>query len=47
MGALLGEYLQRGYLVREVLEVVEFWVDDLDCLRGLEPVSPQAQMQWW
>ena len=45
MGTLLGECLQRGYPVREVLEVVEFWVDELDCLRGLELMSPQAWMQ--
>ena len=44
MGTPLGECLQRGYLVREVLEVAKFKVNKLDCLRGLEPVSPQAQM---
>ena len=45
MAAPLRSAYRRGYPVREVLEVVEFWVDELDCLRGLEPVSPQGQMQ--
>ena len=31
--------------MKDVVEVVEFWVDELDCLRGLELVSPQIQMQ--
>ena len=44
MGTSLGECLQRGYLVREVLEVVESLVDELDCLKGIEPVSLQALM---
>ena len=39
MGAQLGECQQRGYLVREALEEVEFQFDELDCLRGPEPVS--------
>ena len=41
MATLLVECLQRAYSVREVLEVVEFQVDELDCL------SPQAQMHLW
>ena len=45
MGTQLGECLPRGYLVRKVLQEVEFWVDELDCLRGLELVGPQIQMQ--
>ena len=45
MGTPPGECLQRGCLEREVLEVIEFRVDEQDCLRGLELVSPQAQMQ--
>ena len=47
MGAPPGEWLPRGYMVREVLEVVEVQVDKLDCLMGLELVSPQGQMQLW
>ena len=47
MGAPPGECLQTGYLVREVLEVTEFQMDKLECLRGLELVSTKAQMQWW
>ena len=47
MGPPTGECLQRGYPVKEVLEVAEFAVNKLDCLRGLELVSPQAQRQWW
>ena len=45
MGTLPGECLQRWYLIRKVLEMVDFWVDELNCLRDLEPVSPQAWIQ--
>ena len=45
MGIPLGKCLQRGCLVMEVLEVVEFQVDEQDCLRGLDPVSSQAWIQ--
>ena len=47
MGALLGECQQRGYPVKEVLEEVESQFNELDCLWGLKPVSPLAQVQWW
>ena len=47
MGSHPRECQQRGYLVREVLEEAEFQLDELDCLRGPEPVSPLSQIQQW
>ena len=44
-GSPLGECQQKGYMVNEVLEEEEFQLDELDCLRGLELVSPLARVQ--
>ena len=47
MGALLRECPQRGDLAGEVSGEEEYQLDELDCLRSLEQVIPQAQVQQW
>ena len=37
----------KGYLATEVLEKEEFKLDELGCLRDLEPVIPLAKVWWW